>query len=77
MQAGTDRHSRSNGRDHSVRTDKGNDISKEKPSFVVGAGGGGGFVRSLDSGDNPAAVDLVFLPTGSFEMAGACQARRV
>lgn len=69
---------KSNDRDQSVRTDSGNDISNAKPSFIAGAAGGGGFVRSLESGDSPfVPADLVSVPIGSSVMAGASQGRRV
>jgi hypothetical protein len=73
--AGHGSQERSNTRDHSVRTDRGNDISKEKPSFVDGSAGGGGSVRSRREGAVVVVV-LVFLLIGSSVIAGASHVRR-
>jgi hypothetical protein len=67
------------GRDYSVRTESGNDISKEKPSLADGVAGGGGSIFAPESADGSFAgpADFVTEPTGNSTMTGASQALRV
>jgi hypothetical protein len=58
-----------------VRAARGNDISKENPSFDAGVAGAGGFIRWLESGLPDPLANPVVLPIGSFVMVGSSQMR--
>jgi len=68
----------------SVRTDSGNAISKEKPSFAAGAAGGSGrAVRDFSDPDVGALAvlpsrpgDFVSMAIGNIDTVGGSQARR-
>jgi len=60
-----------------VRAARGNDISKENPSFDAGVAGPDGFIRWVESSRIPDPLaNPVAVPIGSFVIIGSSQMRR-